>query len=378
MRLSRILALTYLGIALLVTIATVALGPLGFAPFPLVIAREPITITVAYSTEKEQWLKEATQRFNLSEQRIGGRPIAVQLTALGSGEMIDQLARGTLKATAISPASSLWIDRLAAQQPNLLADRGRPLVLTPLVVVAWDSRAATIWPNGADDLWNTLHTAIVRSYTASEQPPQYVNIGHTSPTTSNSGLQTLILLADAFHQGGGELTAQTVGDPAFAQWLREFEVGVPRVAESTAPLMSEMITRGPSQYDAVIVYENLALEQLRNAQRWGKLRILYPPTTILSDHPLAIVGAPGISAEQQRAAATFRDFLLSSEMQQLARQSGFRPVDPNMRIDERVANNPFTEFGTIGGRLDLPPQIPPPPVETIDALLGVWQTTTHR
>ena len=50
-----------------------------------------------------------------------------------------------------------------------------------------------------------------------------------------------------------------------------------------------MVLRGPSQYDCVIIYENLAIEYLEAARdRWGELRVDYPVPNIWNEHPYYI------------------------------------------------------------------------------------------
>ena len=90
--------------------------------------------------------------------------------------------------------------------------------------------------------------------------------GAYAPGTSNSGLLTLVLMAYEFFHKERNLSHADVAQPAFQKWLREFERAVARpdgtLTSSTGTLMKEMVLRGPSQYDCVIIYENLAIEYL--------------------------------------------------------------------------------------------------------------------
>ena len=56
LRLSRIIAIGYIAICLLALAGTALIGPLGYAPFPLIPARArpPIVVTIWYSTEKRE------------------------------------------------------------------------------------------------------------------------------------------------------------------------------------------------------------------------------------------------------------------------------------------------------------------------------------
>src|SRR3954462_7633112 len=118
LRLSRIIASGYIAICLIALALSALIGPLGYAPFPLVRApaRLPITVTIWYSTEKRAWLEAARQQFESTNPTTSGRPIQVQLKGLGSGEMAHRVfnqnwGRDTSE-TAIIPPSSLWLGML--------------------------------------------------------------------------------------------------------------------------------------------------------------------------------------------------------------------------------------------------------------------------
>jgi ABC-type sulfate transport system substrate-binding protein len=125
----------------------------------------------------------------------------------------------------------------------------------------------------------------------------------------------------------------------------------------------------------VATYENLAIEAMGSpaANSNGGLRVFYPPATILSDHPYAILSAPWVTREQREAAAQFRDFLLSRQMQQLALNSyGFRPASQQVQISAGDPAAPFGRHAASGIQIDLPPQVALPPGDVIDALVVTW------
>lgn len=394
LRFSRILAGGYLALALLLTAITVALGPLGSAPFPLPIsiAREPIVVRVAYSTEKKAWLEEAARRFNAEGRRSGTRPIQIELEGIGSQEMVTQIVQGQLQPVVVSPASAVQIEALnsAWQARNGAAlmldgaDAPQPLVLTPLVLVAWQERGQVLWPNNAPATWPELHDAVAdpQGWAARGHPEwgTVVKFAHTSPQTSNSGLQTLLLLAYAYHNKGRDLSVQDVRDPNFVQWLSRIEQGVPSdVPDSTGTLMTDMLRYGPSKYDVVAVYENLAIESLATAQgRGGAIRLYYPPATALSDHPYAVLNAPWVTAEQRAAAAIFRDYLLSQPIQELALQYGFRPANPQVTISADSPANPFVKFRNANVQVDIQQQVALPSADVLNALVDVWAQAQQR
>ena len=108
--------------------------------------------------------------------------------------------------------------------------------------------------------------------------------GHTHPKRSNSGLLTLVRIAYEFAKKERNLSHGDVAQPAFQEWLRGFEQGVTRpggsLTSSTGTLMREMVLRGPSQYDCLLVYENLAIDYLEAARdHWESSRWTIPSRT---------------------------------------------------------------------------------------------------
>jgi ABC-type sulfate transport system substrate-binding protein len=202
-----------------------------------------------------------------------------------------------------------------------------------------------------------------------------VKFGHTSPLTSNSGAQTLILLAYAFHNKSSGLTSADVNDPAFAQWLAEVEGGVSSFGDSTGTFMNDIVAKGPSQYDFGVVYENLALQSMDVAkQRQGQpLRIFYPPATLFGDHPFAVLEGDWAKPEERAAAIVFRDFLRSNAIQKLALQYGFRPTDPNVAITSADPSNPFTKYASNGVQITIAQQAEAPSAEVVNSLLELWK-----
>ncbi len=389
-RLSRFIAFGYIALCLAVLAGTFALGPLGYAPLPLVAApvRQPVVLTIWYGSEKKEWLDAARQRFLASNPSVNGRPIQIQLQSLGSREIAERLLnqdwRGAAPPTVVSPASALWLDALNAPIVRAGADAPRSLVLSPLVLVGWEQRAQALWPRGPADFWKDLQAALANDAgwqaLGGQQSWGLVKFGHTSPLSSNSGAQALILLAYGFYGKSSGLSAADVGNPALASWLRPVEAAVPSFSDSTAALMDDIVRAGPAKYDFGVVYENLALQNMDAArQRQGQaLHIYYPPATILSDHPYALVDGAWVQADERAAAARFRDYLLGREAQQLALRYGFRPADPGVSIADASPDNPFGKYAANGASATIGAQAETPPADVLNGLLGLWQSKFKR
>lgn len=390
-----------LGSVLLKTLVALP-GPLGYAPVNLGLGPggQPIELVLWYGTEKRAWLEEAVARFQSAGVTVDGRPIKVTLVGLGSREIADRVARqewgDAPRPSVISPASSMWTEALRADWAALnggeiIVGNPRPLMLTPLVAVAWEERASLLWPSGADNFWNELHDALINPSgwqgvaldngfapgsvevnRAAEWG--FVKFGHASPLTSNSGTQALMLMSYGYHNKSSGLTTDDVLDQGFQVWVKALESAVLDFGDSTDTFVTRMVQFGPSRYDVVMVYENFAIENIDAAlSRWGQpMRIYYPPATTFSDHPYAVLADPLTTPAQRAAAERLGDFLLERTQQELALQYGFRPANPGVSIVTNSSNNPFNKYASYGVQVDIAQQVEVPSSATMDTLLEFW------
>ncbi len=138
-------------------------------------------------------------------------------------------------------------------------------------------------------------------------------------------------------------------------------------------MMKEMVLKGPSSFDGLCVYENVAIDYLKNAEgRWGELRVAYPERNMWNDNPYYILNASWSSATQRQAAGTFLDFLLTAPIQKEALSPhGFRPANTDVPV--RFAESPLVVYAKYGLRVDPPVQAEPVKAEIINNLLLSWQ-----
>ena len=392
LRLSRLVAAGYLILCLVSVGLMAVIGPLGYAPYPLPLgpSREPIGISIAYSVEKEPWLKEAVGRFNAEGGSVNGRPIRISLEpATESRETLNQIARGERTPVAFSPASSLQIELLQSaweatgKTGKLVGDEPPlPLVLSPLVIVAWQERATLLWQNeGA--FWNDLHDAVAADdgWVRFGKPEWgLVKFSHARPTRSDSGIQTLVLLAYGYHNKASGLTSGDIDNPDFQKWLLDIEKSVIKFDDNGSSLMQSMVLSGPGTYDLATVYENVALQDIDKGQsRSGQdLHIYYPPVTVISDHPFVVLNAPWVTPAQREAALAFRNYLLGPEMQRLALQHGFRPANAAVALVSDDPNNPFNKYQRYGLQIYISQQVALPAADVLNKLSLLWQEQVNR
>jgi serine/threonine-protein kinase len=356
------------------------------APGPAVTS-QPVAINIAFGTEKEKWLKEALAAF---QQTPEGRGFKVNLIGMGSVEGAHAVLEGPgqVPIHVWSPASSAYRNVFEQEwrikhntEPILQAEN---LALTPMVFVLWKTRYDAFAAKFGKVSFQTIAEAMREpggwGTIANEPGWGLFKFGHTQPSKSNSGLLTLALMAYEFAHKERGLTTADVTQAPFQAWLQEFERGVVRpggsLSNSTGNLMREMVLRGPSQYDGLMVYENLAIDYLEAArQRWGDLQVTYPVPNLWNEHPYYILDVPWSTPAQRAAARQFLEFLTSEAVQRRALEHGFRPGNPVVPV--RFADSPLVRHAAQGLTIDLPRVYEPPRAEVLNDLIASFRRIEH-
>jgi Ca-activated chloride channel family protein len=301
-----------------------------------------VGVTVAYGSEKKTWLEEQAKAFAASGAKTkAGKPIRLDLKALGSGEAVQGILAGSLKPAVFSPASSAYITLLNDAwlgQPGHtapLSPSGEAVVLSPVVVALWKPMAEALgWPGkqlGWADLMKVAQNP--KGWAAFGRPEWGAfKLGHTHPEYSSSGL--LAVLAESY-AGAKKRRGLAAGDAAHKD-TREFVARVERsivhYGKSTGFFADRMLARGPSYLSAAVLYENLVIESYAKAPSPSLVSIYPTEGTFWADHPYAILDASWVTAEQREGAEQFLAFLKRAEAQQRALALGFRPADPKIAI----------------------------------------------
>jgi ABC-type Fe3+ transport system substrate-binding protein len=341
---------------------------------------EVTSINLVFATEERAWLEAALESFRKK------RPdVQVTLTGKGSLDAAQAILEGQLKPVLFSPADSMVLELLAHDyetkyQKQLFAgdeDAPQPLLLTPLVFVVWEDRAEALLKKSQSLGFRAVHDAVTspRGWLAAGGKAEwgFVKLGHTDPTRSNSGLQSLYLMTLEYWNKRTSVAMGDLLDENYQKFVAETERGVPRLEASTGTFMDDMVRFGPSRYDISLVYENLAIAQLENAQgRWGALRVYYPSTTLWSDHPIALLGADWVSPAQRDAARALIAHLRSRDVQVRALASGFRPAEPSVPLRTNDPQNPFVRLAPYGLKVELPEAAQTPDGAVLRNLLMMW------
>jgi len=338
---------------------------------------ETVELGVAYGTEKQRWLEWAVQEFAKTRD---GKRIKINLIPMGSLEGAHALLNGDQRIQVWSPASALYRDIFVeewqvkySQNPIL---KEEPIALSPMVFVMWDERYQAFIQKYKTLSFSTVAQALQEKggWDTIAQKPDWglFKFGHTHPNESNSGLMTIVLTAYSYQKKTRDLQLKDVVDVGYQGWMQGMERAVTGLSNSTGNMMKEMVLKGPSSYDALFVYESVAIDYLKNAEgRWGQLRIVYPEYNAWNDNPYYIIDAPWSSKEQRKAAESFLAFLLTEPIQKESLNHGFRPANPSVPV--KFPDSPFVKYADYGIKVDLAKICEPPRAEVVNNLLQSWQ-----
>lgn len=406
---SRIVFFVIIGAALLVVLFSVVLRPqlesLSVTQNATATAQylrdNVITLNVNYGTEKETWFEAAVTDYNRLNPNV-----RVVLEGQGSMDSYQSLSQVTDASTTFdrnkpipilwSPAASIQVNLLNASTVNStlnreLATQCKRLVISPNVMMVWENRAKvfeTFYKDKGGITFNNIVNALTDpaiqgrwEKLGGDAKWGLIKVGHTSPLRSNSGIMTLIMLANNHFDKVGAISASEATDPAFTEWLKNFESAATRpFISSTGTFANDVIAKGPSAYDFVLVYEALAIENYNNAigRHQQALRIIYPPYNLYSDHPICLIDHPSFTAVQREAAQKFVTFLLTPDIQKLALESGWRPADLSIPIFGSGSKFDAADLKAAGIGPDVGQEIQIPDGTTINTLLTLWNRTVNQ
>src|SRR5262249_51103524 len=133
------------------------------APTAAAKPKNALEIQFAYGSEKQKWIDDVTAQFNRSNTKTSsGKIIQVTTLPMGSGECIDSILDGSVKADLVSPASAAFIKLGNAQSRTKtgkdMIGSTENLVLSPVVIAMWKPMAEALgWP-GKQVGWSEILT----------------------------------------------------------------------------------------------------------------------------------------------------------------------------------------------------------------------------
>ena len=308
---------------------------------------EPVTVTMAYGSEKRTWLEEQLRLFAATSPRTAsGRPIKVEAKAMGSGEAQQAVLTGTFRPTVYSPASAAYVSLLNEawlREPGRtkpVSPQGEPLVLSPVVIAMWRPMAEALgWPGKQLGWADILRVSTGDKGWGAFGHPEWgpFKLGHTHPEFSSSGLLSVLAEAYAGAKKTRGLTREDLASPGVGKLMSAVEASVVHYGKSTGFFADKLVERGPGYLSAAVLYENLVVESYAKLTGNPPLVALYPVEgTFWADHPFCILDGDWVSAEQREAAGQLLAFLRKRPAQERALAHGFRPADTQIAITAPV------------------------------------------
>ncbi len=290
-----------------------------------------IEVSFVYSPDKEKLLVPLIRDFNASGAKVAGKPVFVAAENLASGDAETKIAKGRLKPTAWTPASSLWGRLLNFESDQPLAPETNPsLVRTPLVIAMWEPMARALgWPKRRLGFADILKLARSKDGWGAFGHPEYgpFKFVHTNPDFSTSGLSAVA--AEYYAATGNREGLRPADITAARAKVKDIERSIVHYGDTTL-FISDQLRRNGLGYASAVPMEEATLVDfnLRRGDR-EKLVAIYPAEgTFDSDHPYITLNAPWVTAGQREAAAAFGDFLDRRIDARTAAGFGFRPSKP--------------------------------------------------
>jgi Ca-activated chloride channel family protein len=299
-----------------------------------------LKINIAYSPEKEGWLKDRIAAFNATNTKINGQSVFVEGINKSSGAARTEIKNGQLKVTIWSPSASTWLEVLKQEggNPNV-AVSARPLVLTPVVISMWKPMAEALgWPNKPIGWADMLALINDPQGWGKFGHPEWGRFswGHTDPEISTSALSTL--LAEFYAAVGKQknLTIADVQNPKSQQFIRDLGKGIKHYGYNTLVFSDNMQKFGMSYISAFPLEEITLIDFNKNKAPQVPLVAIYPKEgTFWHDDPFIVMASA--SAPEQQAAEQFFNFLLTADSQKLAMSYGFRPANVDVPLADPVS-----------------------------------------
>lgn len=308
-----------------------------------------VAITLSSSQTKEDWINTVTEAFNAARiETTSGNTIQVRVVNGNSGGSLSDILQGKSQPTLWSPGDLSWVADANAQWQALTGQRlitsdCPETIYEPTGYAMWRPMAEAMgWPDQAIGWQDILALAEDPTGWARYGHPEWgeLKLGHTTPSSSNSGL--LILTALVYHSLGVQqgLTPEAIRSERVAVAMRLIEDHTVFQAIQSRLLIERMVLGGPAAMHAINTNEG---ETLKSNSRYGKL-LPYPLAFVFpadgsfwAGHPMCVLDASWVTADQREAAAIYTRYLLEPEQQALAVEKGLRPANPLVPLHDPIS-----------------------------------------
>ena len=305
-------------------------GSPGAPAAPATAPAGAITVSFAYSPEKEKLLVPLVRQFNASGAEVGGKKVFVKASNVASGDAQTKLANGRLKLTAWSPSSSLWGRLLNFEADRPYApDESPSIVRTPLVIAMWEPMARALgYPKRKLGFADILKLARSKQGWGAYGRPEFgqFKLVHTNPDFSTSGLSAVV--AEYYAATGKKEGLRTSDVTKGRAQVKDIERSIVHYGDTTLFISDQLRKNGLGYASAVAMEEATLVDFNQRRGSREKLIAIYPAEgTFYSDNPYITLNAPWVTEPQRKGAAAFGEYLAKNIDGATAARYGFRPSD---------------------------------------------------
>ena len=356
-----------------------------------------VAVDLASSPEKIELMEELADDFNGSDAAdLGDDGCAfVRVHRKSSGLAENLLATGWDESVEgpqpviWSPAASTWGALLNQHTSSEMTDpRARQFMLSPLVIAMPRPMAEALgYPDTPIGFADILALTRDPNGWGGKGHPEWgpFRLGKTNPNFSTSGLSALVAQAYAATGKTSGLSSEDLDNPAVAQFATDVESSVVHYGDTTLTFLNNWyradVRGNPLQYVSAAAVEEKSVIDYNTGNPDGildpgeeareprePLVAIYPEEgTIYSNHPLFVLDADWVSAEERDAAQLFVDYAFTAENQEKVLRYGFRPGNPDVPVGDPISE----ENGVNPAVPDTLLEVPQPGV--LADLLADWE-----
>jgi len=309
------------------------------------------TLTVAVTPSMAEVIQQAALAWTKSHPVVLDRCMRAEVATVPPQAVLDGLTTGWdtkalgARPGAWLPESSLWINRLAAQDARLLGSEPASVATSP-VVLAMPETAAVAIREGNAFTWGDLPELV-------SDPAAWAPLGHPEwgafrlavpdvAANPASALALQAVLASSSPQGGGPVSVDMLNSAGVSEAMRLLAGAAPPAVAATTldalTLLAGAADLRTAAFQAVPTLEHDLYR--RNIGADGSPLPMSPLTGVVvggptptADFPFIAITDERVDQLQVRAAQKFREFLQTGPQQLELSKAGLRVPGTKVRPD---------------------------------------------
>lgn len=273
--------------------------------FPLVLeGHGDINIEIACPSElcdnaPDDFFIVAGKQFNEEGHQINGKTVSVSIRKISSGEAATYIGTGNYMPDAYVPSNEIFGLITEAQGVSMTKEYQR---------LIGNTAGLLLKKNIYDTIEKDYGEVSVKTVLAAANDGK-VNFAYTNPYTSATGLNILFTMLEAFDEDN------PISEQA-SEALMEYQKSAPPVAYTTG-VLRDSAKKG--------IINAMVMEEQAYINTPALKDYIYVPEGMRHDHPLYTFS--WTSEENREAVREFAEYILSNDMQNLAKEKGFNRND---------------------------------------------------